>query len=165
METAKKMNRVILETDSQCCEDCCICLSSFKNKTVAHLPCGHTFHHTCLMKQFKSPHHSATRCAMCRTDFLESMPEKQKNWKKKVNQYREILRNYRNMHFASNISLPTNDNDIIRDIIAMRRRQYSSQFVINNRGIELRSRIESSIQISPYRTMEFIDIPDVQENV
>ena len=177
METAKEMNRVILETDSQCGEDCCICLSSLKNKTVAYLPCGHKFHHTCLMKQFKSPHHSATRCAMCRTDFLESMPEEPKRWKKNVYSYRVLFRQYEAAHIMANVPMPTRDSDIVRDMISLRHRLLN--IIPTSGAVELSNSsnnititlpsllhgLNNRVEIRPYRTMGFIDIPDVQENV
>ena len=176
-KTAKEMNRVILETNSQCDDNCSICLSSLKNKTVAHLPCGHIFHHSCLMKQFKSSHNSATHCAMCRTDFLESMPEEPKRWKKNVNSYRMLFRQYEASHLMANVPMPTRDSDIIRDIVSLRHRlrniiRTTSGIVelsntSNNITITLNnnSGFNNRIEIRPYRTMGAIDIPDAQENV
>ena len=177
-KTAKEMNRVILETNSQCHDNCSICLSSLKNKIVAHLPCGHTFHHSCLMKQFKSSHNSATRCAMCRTDFLESMPEKAKTWKINVNSYRILFRQYEAAHLMANVPVPTRDSDIIRDIVSLRHRLRN--IITPTSGIVELSNISNNITITlnnhggfnnrieiPFysRTQGFIDIPNVQENV
>ena len=177
-KTAKEMKRVILEINSQCDDNCSVCLSSLKNKTVAHLPCGHTFHHTCLMKQFKSSHNSATRCAVCRTDFLESMPEKAKTWKKNVNSYILLFRQYQAAHLMANVAMPARDSDIIRDIVSLNHRLRN--IITPTSGIVELSNTSNNITITlnnnggfynrvenrPYHTQRaFFDESDVQENV
>ena len=129
------------------------------------------------MKQFKSPHQSATRCAMCRTDFLESMPEESKKWKKNVDSYRVLFRQYESAHIMANVRMPTRDSDIVRDMVSLRHRLRN--IIPTSGAVELSNSsnnititlppslhgLNNRIEIRPYRTVGFIDIPDVQENV
>lgn len=99
-EVARKMNRVIIETNSRCDCDCSICLSTMKGCTVKHLPCGHTFHSRCLTTQFGSDIESSSRCANCRTDFLTSMPTKnQDEWESR----QALVRFNRSIEDLSNV--------------------------------------------------------------
>ena len=71
VESAKKYNRIIIQ---QKCknqmDECAICLDSHYMKTVAYLPCGHVFHHTCVQQAFAKKLYS---CPLCRSDLVEAL--------------------------------------------------------------------------------------------
>jgi hypothetical protein len=71
VESAKKYNRIIIQKKCKNqMEECAICLDSHYMKTVAYLPCGHAFHHTCVQQAFAKNLYS---CPLCRSDLVEAL--------------------------------------------------------------------------------------------
>ena len=71
---AMRMKRVIIETRSNKEGECCICCTGLQERSVAHLPCGHSLHTKCYRALKGSGCASSGRCPMCRAPFLQSLP-------------------------------------------------------------------------------------------
>ena len=54
---------------------CAICHDGIHGSDVFHLPCGHTFHKTCLINQLRHGREWATKCAVCRAEHREALLE------------------------------------------------------------------------------------------
>lgn len=51
-------------------EECAICLDLLEKKLIAHLPCKHAFHLTCLKQAVQAKNYS---CPLCRYNLVQSL--------------------------------------------------------------------------------------------
>jgi hypothetical protein len=74
-------------------EDCSICLSKLKNKSLLKITsCGHVFHKKCLEKYISTIHDSGTvpLCPLCRSgnsDSLKQIEERKRFWDESFTNY------------------------------------------------------------------------------
>jgi hypothetical protein len=70
VKIAKSSRRVIIELKYRKKDDtCALCMEDMENKKVQHTPCGHSFHMSCLDKQFTE--YKDYRCSLCRYQIYE----------------------------------------------------------------------------------------------
>ena len=70
VKIAKSSRRVIIELKYRKKDDtCALCMEDMENKKVQHTPCGHSFHMSCLDKQFTE--YKDYRCSLCRYQIYQ----------------------------------------------------------------------------------------------
>lgn len=84
---------------------CVICHDEIHGSDVFHLPCGHTFHKTCLINQLRYGRQWATKCAICRTEHREALLENSE-----TRQYVQQL-NSLNIDEVFTMMVPISDNN------------------------------------------------------
>jgi len=71
---ARDTQSIVFEGRCRLEDVCCICLSSVRDESVYHTPCGHTYHTTCLRDQIQRMRGDQSRaCAMCRCDLRQQI--------------------------------------------------------------------------------------------
>lgn len=53
-------------------DECAICHQTLHSSQVYHLPCGHSFHTSCIENQIQADLQWSNLCALCRTDHEEA---------------------------------------------------------------------------------------------
>ena len=148
--------RITVELDYNCDHDtvCTICLNNMHRKVVKHIPCGHTFHLSCLNKLMNCNAACNNKCPCCRKEITIS-----KINNSHYSDYSLFYYSARGMveipitisqeifNYAQNNNLIINDltNDIMRDALLYINRFYMNATTNNNQS-ELESELESGLE-------------------
>ena len=99
---------------------CPICCENIEENDVVKTKCGHEFHFSCLLKNFKSNPSTGEQCPLCRKSFLESSPINNSNTYVPPSNASAIVQFLRE-RFLQPPTPPPPRNEIIRNVQQRRR--------------------------------------------